>query len=288
MESPATKSTGKPRPALFRALGITDPPAVIQVGERTFHRVEIYKHDSWAATALYQCGGEKIVCKFNRRQRVFLMPMGWLGRWLARRETRFYRTLDDLDCVPKCCAPIRVDGKIMAHAAGHAFVEGRPLKADDRLPTRFFDDLRANLRKIHARGIAYMDLHKRENIILGNDGRGHFVDFQVSFAVSPRSWLLPARWLLGMFQDGDNYHLAKHELRHSREGAADREKLLDQTRPAWIRVHRFFAQPLRALRRRLLVALGIRKGDGRAQSEHFTEDGLRAEPVVHAEVGRAA
>ncbi|MFO0865318.1 MAG: hypothetical protein U0744_11830 [Gemmataceae bacterium] len=51
--------------------------------------------------------------------------------------------------------------------------------------------------------------------------------------------------------------------------------LIDRERPMWLRVHRFFAAPLRNLRRRLLVLLGIRKGDGRAQTEHFTEDGLR-------------
>ncbi len=273
--SQAPPSTAKPRPALFRALGKQDPPPVIDVDGKTFQRVEIYKHDSWAATALYQSGEEKIVCKFNRQQSILGLPMRWLGRCLARRESRFYQLFADLPAVPKGCGTISAEGRELPHAAGHAFVEGRPLRPDDRLPAHFFADLKAQLAKVHERGVAYMDLHKRENIILGRDGRGYLIDFQVSFGIHPKTWFLPARWLLRLFQSGDRYHMIKHELRHAQNAVDQREKQLSEARPWWIRMHRLIAQPLRSLRRMLLVRLGIRQGNGRAQSEHFTEDGLR-------------
>src|SRR5262245_57455230 len=58
----------RPRPALFRALGKDEPPGEIIVDGQTYRRVTLFKHDSWAATALYQSTEQTIVCKFNRRQ----------------------------------------------------------------------------------------------------------------------------------------------------------------------------------------------------------------------------
>jgi hypothetical protein len=40
------------------------------------------------------------------------------------------------------------------------------------------------------------------------------------------------------------------------------------------------AVPFRNLRRRLLVVLGIRKGRGRAETEHFPEDAVRQSLVL--------
>lgn len=270
--------TGRPRPALFRALGANDPPPAITVGGLTYCRVEIFKHDSWAATALYSNGNAKIVCKFNRQQSLLGLPARWLGRWLARREADFYETLADLPGVPQGCGRIAAEGVELPYAVAHAFVEGRPLKRSDRLPDRFFQDLRSQLEVIHSRGIAYMDLHKRENIILGGDGQGYLIDFQVSIRISKATWFAPARWFLRACQTADLYHLHKHELRLGLERPAERQKQLDAARPAFLRAHRLIARPLRELRRRLLVALGVRRGVGRVQTEHFTENGLAVEP----------
>ena len=48
-----TDRAARPRPPLFRALGADDPPAEVVVNQTVFARTELYKHDSWAATALY-------------------------------------------------------------------------------------------------------------------------------------------------------------------------------------------------------------------------------------------
>src|ERR1700684_3126315 len=57
------------RPALFRALGDSDPPKSVSVslGNGEYHVETVLKHDSWAATAVYSnLRGERIICKFNR------------------------------------------------------------------------------------------------------------------------------------------------------------------------------------------------------------------------------
>lgn len=268
-------TTGRPRPAIFRALGKNDPPPEIIVENKSFFLVRVFKHDSWAATALYQSAEKKkIVCKFNRHQPIFILPMSWLGRRLAAREAFFYTLFEDLSCIPQGYKIVYATGKQVKNAFAHDYIEGRPLLDEDRLSNEFYGNLENNLKIMHDRGTAYMDLHKRENIILGEDGNPYLIDFQVGF-VSRSTWFLPGRILLKMFQKGDIYHLRKHSC-HGLSGE-EREKILKESRPLWIKVHRFFAQPLREMRRKFLVLIGIRKGKGHVQSEHFVEYGLSLE-----------
>jgi hypothetical protein len=264
---------GKPRPALFRALGKSDPPDCITLQNRNYSLAQIFKHDSWAATALYESDGKKVICKFNRKQSIFGLSMSWLGRFLAKREAFFYSILADLPSIPLGLGPARVGEKIQSNSFAHDYIEGHPLQADDRLSESFYLELQEQLEQMHERGIAYMDLHKKENIIVGDDGRGYFVDFQVSFHCHPNHLFSPSRYFFRFFKKADDYHLLKHRLaNHSSRETRD---TLEQNRPFWIRLHRFFAVPLRTLRRRLLVLLGIRTGQGSVKTESFTEYGLR-------------
>ncbi len=266
---------GKPRPAMFRALGKQEPPPSVQIDGSTYQLLEVFKHDSWAATAIYQGPAKKIVCKFNRQQSVLGLPMRWLGRWLARREAAHYRRLADLANVPALCGIVTVDGAPLTYAVAHDYVEGRPLRRDDVLPASFLLELRTAIEELHRRHMAYVDLHKRENILVGDDGKPYLIDFQVSWMLREKGGGPLRRWFLRQLQAIDRYHLQKHEnnLNANVTGTPD----TPPARPWWIRLHRLFAVPLRGGRRRLLVALGIRKPGGRATSEHFAEDAVRQE-----------
>jgi len=264
---------GKPRPALFRALGKNDPPNCVSLQDRDYSLAQVFKHDSWAATALYESDGRKIICKFNRKQSIFGLPMSWIGRFLASREAFFYSTLADLHSIPHGYGPVHVKGQIQRNSFAHDYIEGRPLLAADRLPESFFQELEEHLKQMHECGVAYMDMHKRENIILGDDGRGYFVDFQVALYYCRDRWFSPGRYLFRFFKQADEYHLLKHRL--ANHPTPENAEALAKARPFWIRVHRFFAVPLRTLRRRLLVLFGIRTGKGSVQTESFTEYGLR-------------
>jgi hypothetical protein len=269
----------RPRPPLFRALGADDPPVAIEVGGRPYRRVEILKHDSWAATALYQGPAGGIVCKFNRRQSLLGLPMAWLGRRLAQREARILARLADLPNVPNLCGPVRVAGQVLPNAVAHDYVPGHPLRRHERVRADFFPRLGNLLAEMHRRQMAYVDLHKRENIIVGDDGEPYLIDFQISLALTHR-WpdtTALGQWLLHLLQRSDDYHLLKH-IAHSQPLAGKTiPEELSASRPWWIRLHRLVAVPFRELRRRLLVALGIRGGKGRAGSERFAEDAVRRE-----------
>jgi hypothetical protein len=268
-------TAARPRPPLFRALGANDPPAEVTVDGGVFTRTEIYKHDSWAATALYSGPVGQIVCKFNRTQPILGVSTQWLGRRLAAREHRALSRLADLDAIPKPLGPVYANGKLHRNAVARKYIPGHPLASDEVVGPHFFTILRATLREMHDRGIAYVDLHKRENVIVGRDGRPYLVDFQICFdATHPR-----VRWIPGVGRvfaalcAGDRYHLAKHTFRTA-GAAVDAPK---PEIPAWLQMHRLVAVPFRQLRRRMLVSKGIRTGRGAVASEVFAEDAVRRE-----------
>ena len=267
----------RPRPPLLRAMGLYDPPLSVRVEGRVYRRLEILKHDSWAATAVYAGAGGRIVCKFNRQQPILGIPVAWLGRFLARREGRLLRRLQRTGHVPPLLRQPWVDGRRLRHAVAHEYVPGHPLSPDEWVNDRFFPRLRAVLRRMHGHGMAYVDLHKRENVIVGDDGRPYLVDFQISLCL-PRRWPARsrlARATLRWFQDADEYHLLKHWARHRPDQCPLSAEEVPRRRPWPVRLHRLVGVPFRWVRRRLLVCLGIRSGRGMAESEYFAEDAVR-------------
>ncbi|MEZ5950850.1 MAG: hypothetical protein R3C12_16870 [Planctomycetaceae bacterium] len=161
----------KARPAVLRALGAHDPPEEVYIDGEVFHRYDIYKHDSWAATAMYSGPRFGVVCKFNRKQPIGLISTSWLGRFLAHREGFAYTRLADVSGIIRGCGPVRVAGMHWPNAVAHEFMPGHPLGASEQVNDAFFPELLRTLQAVHARGFAYVDLHKRENIVVGEDGK---------------------------------------------------------------------------------------------------------------------
>ncbi|MFM7108882.1 MAG: hypothetical protein ACKOZU_09855 [Planctomycetaceae bacterium] len=273
-------ATVRRRPPMFRALGRRDPPETLDIDGERFVREEILKHDSWAATAIYASPARRAICKFNRESPVAFVPMRWLGRLLAVRERGFMERLRGVAGVPAGLGAIRVDGEVVPTAVGRTFVDGHALGADERVDDTFFPRLVAILAEVHRRGIAHVDLHKRENILVDDAGRPQLIDFQISWGL-PRGRIAAAclRPLLAILQQCDDYHLLKHRLRLRPDQLPRAAADLDSMRPTWIRLHRLVAVPFRTLRRGLLVRLGIRSPSGHAHSEAFPEVAHRLGPL---------
>ena len=266
------------RPALLRALGAAAPPEEVTVCGRTFRRGEIMKHDSWAATALYEDeAGTRITCKFNRQQPIFFIPMAWLGRWLAARESWFLRELADIETVPGDLGPVRAGGRVLPHAIARVFIAGAPLMKFQRVGDDFFPELLATLTTLHERSLAYVDMNKKENVVVGTDGRPYLLDYQISFRPPRgrlgRSWLIRA--LHRQLAASDLLHFIKHVGDCRPDQFGTRAIGLPPEPPVLLRLHRRAMKPLRAARRRLLVALGVRSGAGHAETELEPEDAVR-------------
>jgi len=267
----------KPRPPIFRALGASEPPHEVTVGGNVYSLHELMKHDSWAATSIYSGPAGKITCKFNRKQSVFGISMLWLGRLLADNERMTLERLGDVAQIPDSMGDVIVNGEQWPNAIARIFIPGHPLGRNERVSPEFFPELKAILETMHARKIAYVDLHKRENIIVGNDGKPYLIDFQIGIDAARKrvAWIPGMSYFFEILSQSDFYHLAKHVVKHEPERKGDPAYDLEKLRPWWIKLHRKFAVPFRELRRRLLVFAKVRTGKGEAETEVFAEDAIR-------------
>ncbi|HZK79627.1 MAG TPA: hypothetical protein VFC46_01135 [Humisphaera sp.] len=225
----------------MRALGKDPLPPRFEIDGVSYRLVQSVKHDFMAATGFYEDdAGRRVVLKIGRVASMFGLPLTWIGRFLCRRETRFYRKLADLPNVPKLIGQVGDTGFV------HEYVHGRPLAANKPVPDGFFDQCMELLAEIHRRGIAYVDTNKPENILLGDDGRPYLIDFQISWDF---------RFLLKRMQREDIYHILKHKKRLRRDELTHEELHRVTHKSLLIRLHRTAFKPYFLFRRRLFKHL---------------------------------
>jgi predicted Ser/Thr protein kinase len=232
------------------------PRASFELAGRTYTLQKVLKQDFFAATGRYVSDDGRRVCMKHYHTEPFLgVPLDWAGRLMADREVRHYRLLQDLGNVP------RLVGRVGRSAFVHEWVEGNDLlDQKDRLPDDFFDRLEALLATVHARGMAYVDMNKPDNVLVGEDGRPVLIDFQISWA--PRLTRGPVgrlkRRLLAMLQEADRYHVRKLKRLYRRDQMTPQEVEASYQRPWFLNLHRVFGAPLRDARRKVLEWLGTR------------------------------
>ena len=225
----------------MRALGKAGLPRTFSLNGTEYRLVRTVKHDFFAATAFYaDQAGRTVVLKISRTTDFAGLPLLWLGRWLCGREMRFHEKLADLPNVPRVLGTVGPTGLV------HDFVPGRPLEKDRHVPDGFFNQLQDLLAEVHRRGMAYVDTNKPQNILLGDDGRPHLIDFQISY---------DGRWWLRKLQHEDLYHVLKHKRRMRPDELTGAEAELATRQSALIRLHRFLTRPYFLLRRRTFKRL---------------------------------
>jgi hypothetical protein len=177
---------------------------------------------------------------------------------LAAREQAALELLSDLEGIPKWIGRWGETGIV------RGYIEGHPLAKGERVPDDFHPRLRRVIERIHERGMAYVDLEKCENVLVGDDGRPYLFDFQISW-YHRRRWggeLWPARRLRRWFQEGDRYHLIKLQ-RRTRPDQLSPELLAASYRKPWyVHAHRMVARPLTLIRRAILDRLDPRRKNG--------------------------
>ncbi|NLE59860.1 MAG: hypothetical protein GX616_16025 [Planctomycetes bacterium] len=244
----------------LRALGEAEMPERIALRDGNYVHLRTWKHDFFAATGLYEGPSGRVVLKLGRTAGLMGFPASWIGRLLCDRELDVYRAVDDLPGVPKCLGRWGETGLV------HIFVDGHPLQKREQVDDEFFPRLEQLINELHQRDIAYVDLEKRENILVDAEGRPSLIDFQISWrwpsddAERRRGFrrLIPhglGRYLLRRLQEGDRYHLLKHRRRHRPDTLTPEQIEASYQLGFWHRVHRRVSRPLTLLRRTALRVL---------------------------------
>ncbi len=243
-------------PTSLLALGRFPPPETVVIDGKAYRFARLFKHDFFAATSLYVGDDEKIVVKFGRSEPLFGFAMSWIGRFLSWNESRLYEALSDLPAVP------RFIGRVGRTAIAHEFVEGAPLSRESAVPDDFFAALRSAIDEMHRRDMAYVDLEKRQNVILGDDGKPYLIDFQLAWhwpaSEGGRSWGI--RHVRNWFQSGDLYHLLKMHRRVRPDQLSADERERSYRKPLVVRTHRKLTVPLLVLRRAILRRIDPKHG----------------------------
>lgn len=226
-------------------------PAFVECAGHRYDLVKTFKHDFFAATGLYRGQAGLTVVKFGRITPIFDIPLRFVGAWLTRREMHLYTIMQHSPGIPRLIGPVGESGFM------HAYVPGRPLDRKDLVDSEFFKRLSSLICDMHSRHIAYVDLNKPQNIILGDDGRPYLIDFQISLHLPPIGWrrFTLVRWLLARFQNADRYHALKHKRRLRPDLLTDDEKARVENLSFWIKLHRFITRPITLARRRTLKRL---------------------------------
>ncbi len=246
------------------ALGRRPLPDSVEAGGRRYVLKRAFKHDFFAATALYQAdppvhsGDGQVILKIQRLAPFFFIPLRWVGRILSARERGALQRLAGVRGVPRLIGTWGSTGLI------RDFVEGDTLADVKRVGDDFHPQLRELIDAIHARDMAYVDLEKPGNVLVGSDGRPHLFDFQISW-YWPKRWggdLWPVRSIRRRLQNGDLYHLIKLQRRSRPDQLSEEELARSYHKPWFVRAHNFLTRPLTRLRRRILNWLDPERGRG--------------------------
>ncbi len=223
----------------------------------------VFKADRYAVTARVRLAdGTPAIWK---RSVVVLPPgvrVGRAARMLAAREADHLERLTGVPGIPALL------GRPADDAFLRAWIPGCDLRQTDEVPDRLFPELRVVLAAVHARGVAYADMAKEENVLVeagegDADDRPWLVDFQIS--VAEGTWL---GGLVPMLQRADRYHLARHVKRRrpdqlnddDRTALADGQGLLRRLNRALLK------RPYNVITRRL-IRRWSGAGEGRRDDE---------------------
>lgn len=253
IETPLARSI----PPSLTALGRRPLPQEIVVAGRTYLRGRVFKNDFFAATALYEGEAGKVILKVHRQASFLLIPLGWVGRLLAARESACLQRLCGVEGIP------RLLGRWGPTGVVRKYIEGIPLRRGERVPDDFHGRLRALVEAIHAHDMAYVDLEKADNVLVGDDGRPYLFDFQIAW-YWPARWggqLWPVRCLRAWFQRGDLYHLGKLHRRTRPDQLSTEALAATYHRPRFVRFYRFLTWPFLRMRRLALDRIAPREAD---------------------------
>jgi len=173
----------------------------------------------------------------------------WLARLLMRRESRVLRALEGLDGVPQIIVSNR-------HELTRGFIKGVPMHVGNPTEKNYFTSAARLLRRMHRHGVVHNDLAKEPNLLVREDGRAAFIDFQLAWhsARRGRIFRIAAR--------EDIRHLLKHKRTYRAEDLTQRERRILANPSPFSRAYMATVKPVYLFVTRRLLGWSDREGAG--------------------------
>ena len=226
----------------------------IEIAGQAYEHLGTLKKDAFARTELVQKDGKKYLFKVSWLAIFGPLRLKRLMNALAAHEVRIHDLLEGVHGVP------RLVKQVSANSFLREFVEGRTLDRDPpELRPDFFDEFHEIAKNIHARGVAFVDLAKKENVVVTTDGRPFLIDFQISIALRKRRGPISLLWnpIVRMMQRADIYHVFKHKRRICPDLLTEEELTTHARKPWFNRVHKYlFRKPYHLIKRRFIPKHG--------------------------------
>ena len=146
-------------------------------------------------------------------------PVRWFGRYQILREARAYHRLEGMTGIPVLHESPDPYTLVMD------YVEGQRLTRIRREPTPkrpVVEKLHGLISAMHERGVAHLDLRRRDNILVDTDGEVHLIDFATAHISSPGT--LRRRFLFPRFRSIDRSAFLKWKRLLTPEDLTEREK----------------------------------------------------------------
>lgn len=143
----------------------------------------------------------------------------WVGPLSVRREARALKQLQGARGVPRLLQIFGQEALLMEYIPG---ANAKQVPAGGLTP-QFFERFYRLVNSLHAAGIAHCDLRSQGNILVGDDGEPHVVDFAAHFRRG-RSWNVAANWMYEKFCEADRVAVARLKRSHAPELLTDLEK----------------------------------------------------------------
>ncbi len=173
----------------------------------------------------------------------------WLARALLRREGRALAALSGIVGIPEL-------HDFQATTLTRAYVPGEPLYVAKPESALFYRQAARLLRQVHRAGVAHNDLAKEPNILVRDDGKPAFIDFQLASYSATRSRLfrIAAR--------EDIRHLLKHKRTYRPDLLSSREQRILTSPSGFSRFWMAVVKPIYLFATRRLLGWSDREGAG--------------------------
>lgn len=192
-------------------------------------RVTVLKRGPWFKADILRFqfeGGALILKDFSSKSRL----MRWFGRRQLKREERALHRLQGVAGIPRVLGEVPPCALLLEPMHGSAITRFRRRRPEDIAP--MLERLARLVEVLHARGVAHLDLRKRDNILVTEAGEPSIIDFNASIAFEPGS--LRARLFFPLLRGVDRGALLKwrHFLLPDRLTESEQRRI---RRQSWLR-----------------------------------------------------